>query len=878
MSKVVLIDGHSILNRAFYGIPLLSNADGLHTNAVYGFLNIMFKILDEEKPDYLAAAFDVHAPTFRHEMYKEYKGTRHPMPDELREQVPVIQELLGKMNIPVLTRAGYEADDILGTLSRIYSGRGDSVSVISGDRDLLQLSSELVKIRIPKTKMSGTEVEDYFPADVMAKYGVTPLEFIDMKALMGDTSDNIPGVPGIGEKTASKIIAAYHTIENAYDHVAEIKPKKASENLSAFYEQALFSKTLVTIKTDCELDFDPESGRIGDMFNEASYVMMKKLELKNILKRFEQIPLEGAQEIPSAVLLDDFTQASAFLDRKAAGERIGIRYFCEDDFECAVIAREDGTVTALAAGGFLTSDYLREAVRDYVRSAEKAYFIDLKDQLDFLKLTEEDPAEDIALCAYLINPLKSGYTYDGIALDFLKKTIPSRADFLKKLTLSQALEQEKDNLLHYLACEAMTGLEAGPVLAALLEEQEMADLNREVEQPLLFVLHDMEKEGITVNREELETYGQTLSSRIAELEQEIYDLAGETFNINSTKQLGEILFEKMGLPHAKKTKTGYSTSADVLEKLRPHDPIIGRILEYRQLAKLKSTYVDGLTGYIHDDDKKIHCKFKQTITATGRISSADPNLQNIPVRMELGRLIRKAFVPAEGNIFIDADYSQIELRVLAHMAGDESLIRAYSESRDIHAITASQVFHVPLDEVTSELRRNAKAVNFGIVYGISSFGLSQGLSITRKEAERYIQKYFETYPGVKRFMDDAVAHAKEKQYSLTLYKRRRPIPEIASKNFMQRSFGERVAMNAPIQGTAADIIKIAMIRTAHELKRQNLKARLILQIHDELLIEAPEEEAEKVRQILMDCMVHAADLAVPLEIDMHSADNWYDLK
>ena len=878
MSRVVLIDGHSILNRAFYGIPLLSNADGVHTNAVYGFLNIMFKILDEEKPEYLAAAFDVHAPTFRHEMYSDYKGTRHPMPEELREQVPLIQELLGKMHIPVLTRAGYEADDILGTLSRIYSSRGDSVSVISGDRDLLQLAGDLVQVRIPKTKMTGTEVEDYFAADVVARYGVTPQEFIDMKALMGDSSDNIPGVPGIGEKTASKIIAAYHSIENAYEHAAEIKPKKASENLQLHYEDAKFSKVLVTIKTDCELEYDPEDGRIGDMLNEESYVMMKRLELKNILKRFEDIPLEGKQELLSARLIEDFAEAAAFFDEKPENAVIGVRYFCEDGFECAAIAGEDGSVNAIKAGGLLTPAYLRELTSAYIRSSKKAYFIDLKNQLDYLNLSCDDPVEDASLSAYLLNPLKASYTYDGIAQDFLQQTIPSRADWLKKLTLAEAEKESPEILLHYLAYEPSIALQAGPLLASRVADEGMEELSRQIEQPLLFVLHGMEKEGITVNREELERYGQTLSERIKQLEENIYQLAGERFNINSTKQLGVILFEKMNLPHAKKTKTGYSTSADVLEKLRSHDPIIGQILEYRQLTKLKSTYVDGLTAFIHEEDKKIHCQFKQTITATGRISSADPNLQNIPIRMELGRLIRKAFVPAPGNVFVDADYSQIELRVLAHMAGDESLIRAYSESRDIHSLTASQVFHVPLEEVTPELRRNAKAVNFGIVYGISSFGLSQGLSITRKEAETYIQKYFETYPGVKRFMDDAVAHAREHGYSLTLFGRRRPIPELSSGNFMQRSFGERVAMNAPIQGTAADIIKIAMIRTVQELARRNLHAKLILQIHDELLIEAPAAEEEQVKELLKECMIGAAQLSVPLEIDMHAADNWYDLK
>ena len=878
MAKIVLIDGHSILNRAFYGVPLLSNSEGLHTNAVYGFLNIMFKVLDEEHADALAVAFDVHAPTFRHDMYADYKGTRKPMQEELREQVPVMKQVLQAMQIVTLERAGYEADDILGTLAARCEALGYDVSVISGDRDLLQLATDRVRIRIPKTRKTGTEVEDYYAADVMAAYQVTPREFIDMKALMGDASDNIPGVPGIGEKTAGKIIQTYHTIEEAYAHVDELKPKKAAENLKTYYDQALFCRQLVTIKTDCEIEFDPEKAGTEHMFNAESYQLLKRLELKQILKRFDDASALAGVETRELEILKNASDCEAFVRNFPEGEALGMRYFHEGDFEgFAAAGREIGPVFMMASAA-LSAEKIRELAMALIAKAGRTYADDLKPQLSDLPLTRADPVTDVAIQAYLVNPLKDNYQCDSLALEHLGQTLPSRTDYLKKLSLSQAVDQAGKELRDYIAQEAVTPLQVGPVLEARLKELEMTRLFEEIEMPLVYVLHDMEAAGICVEKEALAEYGRQLTGRISELEHNIYALAGEEFNIQSPKQLGVVLFAHMHLPFGKKTKTGYSTSADVLEKLREHDPIIGQILEYRQLTKLKSTYADGLAAYISPEDQRIHGTFNQTITATGRISSTEPNLQNIPVRMELGRMIRKVFVPGEGCVFINADYSQIELRVLAHMAGDAHLIEAYRQHADIHRITASQVFHVPFDEVTPLQRRNAKAVNFGIVYGISSFGLSQDLSISRKEADGYIKKYFETYPGIKSFLDKAVADAKTRGYAETLYGRRRPVPELSSGNFMQRSFGERVAMNSPIQGTAADIIKIAMIRVADRLKREGLKSRLILQIHDELLIETAVDEQEAVKKILKEEMMGAASLAVPLEIDMNSGNNWYDLK
>ena len=872
--KIVLIDGHSILNRAFFGIPLLTNSEGLHTNAVYGFLNIMFKILDEEKPDYLTVAFDRSEPTFRHQMFDAYKGTRKPMAQELREQVPVMKEVLQAMGITIVEKPGYEADDLLGTIAGMAEAQGMDVSIISGDRDLLQLATEKVKIRIPKTKRTGTEIEDYYAADVVERYQVTPKEFIDVKALMGDSSDNIPGVPGIGEKTATNLIVAYKSIENAYAHLEEITPKRAKTNLEEHYDMAQMSKTLATIEVHAPIEFDMEAAKLTDLYTPEAYVYMKRLEFKNMLTRFSDDMSQNDLEKYFHVY-HELDEIQNFFDGFSAKEA-AVSFFEEAGTVYGLaVAESNQNVVYLTCGGFVTEGYLEEQAQKLCDGLDTLVTPDLKGLLKHVRVAETKNCIDTTIAAYLLNPLKNEYTYDDLAKDILGQMVPSQVDLLGKLKIKKAAD-EKPEALEFLACyQAYTCIAAKEQLLEQLEEHGMKKLYDEIEMPLVFVLADMEKEGVRAEKAELESYGAQLTGRITELETSIYEKAGETFNINSPKQLGVILFEKLQMPNGKKTKTGYSTAADVLERLAPDYPIVSEILEYRQLTKLKSTYADGLALCIAPDGR-IHSTFNQTITATGRISSTEPNLQNIPIRMELGRLIRKVFVPKDGYVFIDADYSQIELRVLAHMSGDQNLIAAYQHAEDIHRITASQVFHTPLEEVTDLQRRNAKAVNFGIVYGISSFGLSQDLSITRKEAEGYIASYFETYPGIKTFLDRLVTDAKEKGYAETMFGRRRPVPELSSSNFMQRSFGERIAMNSPIQGTAADIIKIAMIRVKQRLDREQLKSKLILQVHDELLIEAAADEEEYVKTLLAEEMRHAADLAVTLEVDVQSGKNWFE--
>lgn len=882
MKKIVLIDGHSILNRAFYGVPDLTNSEGQHTNGVYGFINILFKILEEEKPEYLSIAFDVKHPTFRHEMYKEYKGTRKPMPKELYEQVPVIKEVLTAMGIKILEKPGYEADDILGTIAKTCEKNGILVSLVSGDRDLLQLASDIVKIRIPKTKKGGTEIEDYNTKDVIEKYQVTPEQIIDLKGLMGDVSDNIPGVPGIGEKTAAKMIVAFSSIENAYEHIEDVMPNKARESFRANYDLAVLSKKLATIKTDCELDFSVEDAVLGDLYNEDVFMLFKKLEFKNLLSKFQgTTELHNEQEIVEKFkYIDSLDKAEEifYKTQKISKTNIGFQFIIENkEILCLCIAFGEKAIYCIKPEGLITVSYLCDKVNNLIEQKKNLSVMDLKSQLGFIKANYNSGIFDLGIGGYLLNPLKESYHYDDIARDFMGMTVPSREDLLGKDLLAKALAEKPEEFLKYCGFMAYVSYKADSVVKDKLKGTGMSGLYNEIELPLVYALFDMETRGVKVNKEALKVYGDKLGVRIVELEREVYALAGEEFNINSPKQLGVILFEKLNLPFAKKTKTGYSTAADILEKLRSEDPVVGLILEYRQLTKLKSTYADGLANYIREDNR-IHSSFNQTITATGRISSTEPNLQNIPIRVELGREIRKVFIPEENYVFLDADYSQIELRVLAHMSDDKMLLDAYKQEQDIHRITASQVFHTPLEEVTNAQRSNAKAVNFGIVYGISSFGLGQDLNITRKEAESYIKKYFETYPRVKTFLDELVEGAKENGYVTTLFQRRRPVPELSSSNFMQRSFGERIAMNSPIQGTAADIIKIAMIRVNHKLKELNLKSRLILQIHDELLVETHKTEIEQVKEIMCCEMRGAAALNVPLEVEVNMGDNWYEAK
>ncbi len=975
--KIVLIDGHSILNRAFYGVPDLTNSQGLHTNAVYGFLNIMLKILEEEKPQYLMVAFDVHEPTFRHKIYAEYKGTRKPMPEELRQQVPVIQDILKAMQVPVIMQGGYEADDILGTIATRAQAEGKEVSLVSGDRDLLQLASGHILIRIPKTKRGGTEIENYHTEDVVEKYGITPRQVIDMKGLMGDTSDNIPGVPGIGEKTAGKILAAFPSLEEAYENLESVEPKRARELLRANRELAFLSKELATIKTDCEIPFSFDDAKYENLFTEEAFAWIKKLELKSLEKRFdaairshveeeeaEFVRLSSEKDVKGFVgallkcrpsvaavgfLGDDWSNAGAELKKKAKkkpGGQMCLAFGAEGMSFVGVEEEESGEteypflgislsyqdgekvhVACMFCSKKLSASFLLEQFLRVEGGVGRLALIDWKNAMHLtapsmgqLSPFRAAPSQeafpdgtweqvetlftkiyDVSVGAYLLNPLQDSYRMEDIARGFLQKTVPSYEDCFGKQRLSELFKEEAcqafvngkakegvavssvngngntggigGTLLHYLGNLSYVALLAYEGVRKGLEEKGMDKLMAEIEMPTVYYLYQMEREGVRADRDALVAMSKILEEKVAALETDIYDMVGEEFNINSPKQLGVILFEKLKLPFAKKTKTGYSTSADILEKLKKEDPIVAKILEYRQVSKLKSTYADGLPVFI-EADGRIHGKFNQTITATGRISSNEPNLQNIPVRMELGREIRKVFRPKEGCVFLDADYSQIELRVLAHMSGDRHLVEAYLKNQDIHRSTASRVFHTPFDEVTDLQRRNAKAVNFGIVYGISAFGLSQDLNVPKKEAQAYIDQYFSMYPAVKQFIDGLVAKARSLGYSETLFGRRRPLPEITSSNFTQRSFGERVAMNAPIQGTAADIIKIAMIRVAGRMKKEGLKSKVVLQVHDELLVEAWEEEKAQVREILMEEMPKAVELSVPLVVEVGEGQNW----
>lgn len=895
MSKLLLIDGHSILNRAFYGVPDLTNSAGLHTNAVYGFLNMLFKVMEEEKPDYLLIAFDLKEKTFRHKMFEAYKGTRKPMPEELHQQVPVIKQVLAAMNITIVTKAGYEADDILGTLAFQAEKAGLEVTIMSGDRDLLQLATKKIKISIPKTKKGVTEIENYYWDNVIDLYSVNPREFIDVKALMGDASDNIPGVTGIGEKTASKIIAQYHSIENAYEHIEELTPNKARLSLQAEYDIAKLSKTLATIDTQVPLDISYKDGEIKDIYNDASYEEISKLEFKSILAKFNKNGVVANETVDLDSLTKEIKDLNAFnkmIKEIKDKELIGIDLidikpeenqqltfdFISEPVEDTIFGSIfDGKTLYIIDSSKIDKNSSKEVTAQLknVLETQKLAVFGLKNILKIIDFKDNNNILDCEIGGYLLNPLKDKYFYEDICRDYLKYTLKSREELIGKADYSTVYKNDRHNLIMLTSCNSFVAYKGYKVLLSELKNNGMEELYYNIELPLIYSLNRMEKEGIRLDATSLREYGLMLKESIEKLEKDIYTQCNVEFNINSPKQLGEVLFEKMGLKGGKKTKTGYSTSAEVLEKLKEENPVIKDILEYRQLTKLKSTYADGLINYV-EADGRIHGTFNQTITATGRISSTEPNLQNIPIRMPLGSLIRKVFIPKENCVFVDADYSQIELRILAHMSEDESLIEAYNSGMDIHSITASKVFNVPLEQVTKQQRSNAKAVNFGIVYGMSAFGLSQDLSISRKEATEYINQYFETYPKVKEYLDNIVAFAKEKGYVKTLFGRKRPIPELKSSNFMQKSFGERIAMNSPIQGTAADIMKIAMINVDKRLQQENMKSRIVLQVHDELLVEAYKDEVDKVSEILSQEMSNAANLSVNLDVDVNVGDNWLE--
>lgn len=892
--KLMVIDGNSILNRAFYGLQgtnLLATSDGLYTNAIFGFINIMNKYIEEENPQYLCVAFDLKAPTFRHKQFDGYKANRKGMPEELRVQVPVIKEVLDAMNIKRLEKEGFEADDILGSISLCAQQKDMEVVIVTGDRDALQLASKSTRIKIPKTKGGKTETEEYDIGTIREKYNIEPVQFIDVKALMGDTSDNIPGVPGIGEKTALDLIQNYNSLENLYESVDQITKKGLKEKLITYKEQAFMSKKLAEIERNmpflCHID-----ELIRNEFDKSKlYELFKRLEFKSFIDKFG---LKDSQPQVSLVVNTEIIkdkQGVIDLKNKVLKAKEASFYYLIDKIDKfknrlsgISVSVDEGRAYYLSFNDGFSEDGFLDEFKSIIEDSEiKKYGHDLKNFIVYLKNKDIELngiAFDTMIGAYIINPSRDTYTISELANDYMGidvKSIEEMAGKGRNFVAFDAMEEE--------VLKNVVGLYPEVIFKTMkkieekLKENDQESLYYNIELPLVKVLADMEFYGFKVNINELVTISRQLDEKIQGLTLKIYELAGEEFNINSPKQLGVVLFEKLELPIIKKTKTGYSTDAEVLEELAEKHDIVSNILEYRQLVKLKSTYIDGLMGVINPVTGKIHSSFNQTVTVTGRISSTEPNLQNIPIKLEMGRNIRKAFVPCGDNFkLVDADYSQIELRVLAHITDDENMIEAFIKNEDIHTSTASKVFGVPLEEVTSALRSKAKAVNFGIVYGIGDFSLSKDLGITRKEARAYIDGYLDKYANVKKYMHDIVAQGKALGFVTTMFGRRRYLPELKASNFNVRSFGERIAMNTPIQGSAADIIKIAMVKVHSELTTRKLKSRLILQVHDELIIEAHESELEEVTKLLKESMENAAELKVPLSVEVKSGLSWYETK
>ena len=898
MRKLVLVDGNSILNRAFYGImgsKMLTTKDGTPTNAVYGFLAILFKIIDDIKPEFLVVAFDKKGPTKRHKMYDGYKANRKGMPDELACQMPIIKDVLRAMNIDIIEKEGYEGDDILGTLSVFGESQGLEVTILSGDRDTFQLATDKVTIRIPRTKMGKTEEEDFNREKVKEVYGIEPKQLIEVKGLQGDTSDNIPGVPGIGEKTALKLIQEYSSIENLYSEIEKGQAPdvkgKTRERIIENKDLAILSKELGTIDVNSPIEENLEEFKLEEWNNEEVLKLFKELNFNRYIERFHLT--EGISEEPEEQEEKfEIKEISIEELKSKANQELFYKFSTIEENKDEYIIKnkidkiyayfkDENTVyfsNILGKENILKEIFEDGNIKKYGYKTSTDYLL-----LKQLGITTKGIVYDAEIAVYDLDPSNMKYKMEDVAYQYLDFSIE---EYIKGLGIKKeeqinlfeenSKSNEYENTLNALNAYLIQKLYE-KTIKEIKNLNEM-DLFNNIEMPLVEVLAEMQYEGIKIEKDKLESFGVELKQNIDELTKEIYDLSGQEFNINSTKQLGEILFEKLKLPVVKKTKTGYSTDVDVLEKLKSEHPIIEKILEYRSLTKLNSTYVEGLKPYINKVTGRIHSYFHQTITATGRISSTEPNLQNIPTRIELGKRLRKAFVPKEGYVFIDADYSQIELRVLAHISQDENMINAFKHDEDIHKQAASNVFNVPIEEVTKEQRSHAKAVNFGIVYGISDFGLGEQIGVSRKKAKEYIDQYLEKYSGIKKFMDDIVEKAKEQGYVETLFNRRRYIPELKSKNFNIRQFGSRVAMNTPIQGTAADIMKIAMINVYKKLKEEKLESKLILQIHDELLIEAKEDEKERVKNILQSCMENAIKLDVPLKAEVSEAYNWYELK
>ena len=866
MKKLLILDSNSILNRAFYGVRYLSAKDGTPTNAIYGFLNILLKLIKEQEPDYICAAFDVKAPTFRHKQYEGYKAQRKPMPEGLAAQMPLAKDVLRAMGVTILEKEGYEADDIIGTVARLCEESEISCFIATGDKDDLQLASDKTKVILTVTKSGYNETIIYDDKGVKEKYHVTPTEFIDVKALMGDPSDNIPGVKGVGEKTAMSLIEKHHSIEYIYENIDDIGLKGAMlQKMKDGREMAFMSKELATINRNTPIEFNAEKCVFDGFENNGElYEILKRLELNSIIKKLDLSGVDNVKE--NEDIFKDFSYQVGDKNMISGDKVTVVLDFDGDNISSAAVGAGNNAVV------LNEQDDIKELLED--DSIAKVMF-DVKEAIVKLncRIDIKNIADDTAIAAYLVDPAKNEYTIEKLASEYFGTVIEKPE--VKQLSLLDDVETDRSE---YLAkCAVALGV-LNERIGDKIKENGQEKLYQEVELPLVTVLAHLEINGFLVDDHQLKEFADKLGEKIDALTNEIYMLAGEEFNINSPKQLGVILFEKLELKPVKKTKTGYATNADVLEKLRDKHPIVNFITEYRQLAKLKSTYCDGLRAVVNPNTHRIHSVFTQTVTVTGRLSSTEPNLQNIPTRTELGREIRKMFVAKEGYVLVDADYSQIELRVLAHIANDETMINAFRNNEDIHAVTASQVLGIPLEDVTKEQRSSAKAVNFGIVYGIGEFSLAQDLHISVKEAKAYIESYLEKYHGVRNYMESIKEQAKKDGYVKTMLNRIRYIPELKSPNYNIRQFGERVALNTPIQGTAADIIKLAMVRVDNRLINEGLKSKLILQVHDELIVEAHKDEVDKVKQILSEEMQGAMELNVPLKVDMSTGHSWYDAK
>ena len=866
MKKLLILDSNSILNRAFYGVRYLSAKDGTPTNAIYGFLNILLKLIKEQEPDYICAAFDVKAPTFRHKQYEGYKAQRKPMPEGLAAQMPLAKDVLRAMGVTILEKEGYEADDIIGTVARLCEESEISCFIATGDKDDLQLASDKTKVILTVTKSGYNETIIYDDKGVKEKYHVTPTEFIDVKALMGDPSDNIPGVKGVGEKTAMSLIEKHHSIEYIYENIDDIGLKGAMlQKMKDGREMAFMSKELATINRNTPIEFNAEECVFDGFENNGElYEILKRLELNSIIKKLDLSGVDNVKE--NEDIFKDFSYQVGDKNMISGDKVTVVLDFDGDNISSAAVGAGNNAVV------LNEQDDIKELLED--DSVAKVMF-DVKEAIVKLngRIDIKNISDDTAIAAYLVDPAKNEYTIEKLASEYFGTVIEKPE--VKQLSLLDDVETDRSE---YLAkCAVALGV-LNERIGDKIKENGQEKLYQEVELPLVTVLAHLEINGFLVDDHQLKEFADKLGEKIDALTNEIYMLAGEEFNINSPKQLGVILFEKLELKPVKKTKTGYATNADVLEKLRDKHPIVNFIMEYRQLAKLKSTYCDGLRAVVNPNTHRIHSVFTQTVTVTGRLSSTEPNLQNIPTRTELGREIRKMFVAKEGYVLVDADYSQIELRVLAHIANDETMINAFRNNEDIHAVTASQVLGIPLEDVTKEQRSSAKAVNFGIVYGIGEFSLAQDLHISVKEAKAYIESYLEKYHGVRNYMESIKEQAKKDGYVKTMLNRIRYIPELKSPNYNIRQFGERVALNTPIQGTAADIIKLAMVRVDNRLINEGLKSKLILQVHDELIVEAHKDEVDKVKQILSEEMQSAMELNVPLKVDMSTGHSWYDAK